>query len=784
MFRPLFVVFMLISMVATSHAKRTYQIGIMVDNKSSETDVLLRQLQTEIKAVVGEDATITFPVDQLLVNDYQLAVAKTHYQQLINSNVDIIIAFGVITNEVVSKQKEHNKPTILFGAINQDYNDLDINKETSGVKNFTYLIESESFKEDLNKLKQLTNFSNIGIVVDAGVVQFLHVKETFDEAMTGLNSDYQIIAYETVDDIISQLGGVDALYLAGGFFLKKAEVKRLAKALIDRKVPSFTLNGIDQVRTGIMASHQAEGDIGQFFRRIALTIDSYISGTPLADMPVFIDYTSQLTINYNTAEAIGVPIKYSLLADTDFVGEFNNVLSKANYNLVDVVNQVLDKNLSLEASQINIDLAEKNLATSKSTYKPSISTALTGAYVDPDLAAISNGNNPEFSSSGSLTLTQTIYSNAANANIAIQRDLLNAQREQFNAEQLDSIFDAINAYFTVLILKTNAQTQLLNLKLTKDNLKLAQQSFEIGQSGKSDSLRFLSAKAQNTQAMVEAANQLEQSYINLNQVLNNPVDFEIDIEDVQLDQGVFENYNYDLLVQFLDDPELRNAFIEFLILKAKENAPELKALDYNISAADAEIKLNGKNRYLPTIALQGQYNKTFDRSGAGSQPPIGGSFLNDSYNVGVTFTIPLFNSNQFNINRQSAILRREQLDINKQNSELNIDVNIRSGVLRLVNEMSNIQLSEVSEQTAKESLDLTMASYTNGAVNIVQLIDAQNNYINSQLAKANAIYNFLLNALQLERAMGYYFFLNTTKDNDAFKAQFFKFLNNQQEAKQ
>ncbi len=783
MYRPFVVVLMLLAVVTTSYGKRTYRIGMMLDNKSSETDVLLQQLQTEIKAVVGEDATITFPADQILINDYQLPVAKTHYQQLINGPVDIIIAFGVITNEVVSKQQVHKKPTILFGAINQDYNDLDISKKTSGVKNFTYLIESESFKEDLNKLKQLTNFKNIGIVVDAGVVQFLHVKETFDQAMAGLNSDYQIIAYETVDDIISQLAGVDALYLAGGFFLKKAEVKRLATALIDRKIPSFTLNGIDQVKTGIMASHQAEGDIGQFFRRIALTVDAYVSGTPLADMPVFIDYTSQLTINYNTAEAIGVPIKYSLLADTDFVGEFNNVLSKANYNLVDVVNQVLDQNLSLEASQINIDLAEKNLATSKSNYKPSISTAFTGAYVDPDLAAISNGNNPEFSSSGSLTLTQTIYSNAANANIAIQRDLLNAQQEQYNAEQLDRIFDAVNAYFTVLILKTNAQTQLLNLKLTKDNLKLAQQSFEIGQSGKSDSLRFLSAKAQNTQAMVEAANQLEQAYFNLNQLLNNPVDFEIDIEDVELDKGVFENYNYDLLVRFLDDPVLRSSFIEFLILKAKENAPELKALDHNISAAEAEIKLNGKNRYLPTIALQGQYNKTFDRSGAGSQPPIGGSFLNDSYNVGLTFTIPLFNSNQFNINRDAAILRREQLDINKQNSELNIDVNIRSGVLRLVNEMSNIQLSEVSEQTAKESLDLTMTSYTNGAVNIVQLIDAQNNYINSQLAKANAIYNFILNALQLERSLGHYFFLNSKQDNDAFKAQFFKFLNRQQEAK-
>ncbi len=784
MFRVFTNISFLILVSIPVYAAKTYQVGMMLDNQSSETEVLLSQLQTEIKAVVGEDANITFSNDDLLVNNYQLKKAKQQYQQLIASDVDIIIAFGVITNEVVSKQKTHLKPTILFGAINQDYNDLDISKKTSGIKNFTYLIESESFKEDLAKLKQLTHFTNIGIVVDAGVVQFLHLQETFDQALSGLNSDYKIIAYETVDDIVNQLEGIDALYLAGGFFLKKNEVKLLATKLIEKKIPSFTLNSTNQVKNGIMASHQAEGDIDQFFRRIALTVDSFVSGTPLSEMPVFIDYTAQLTINYNTAEAIGVPIKYSLLADTDFVGEFNNVLSKSSYNLLEVVNRVLDNNLSLEASKINIDLAAKNVETSKSNYKPNISTSFSGAYIDPDLAVISNGSNPEFSSSGSLILTQTLYSNAANANIAIQKDLLNAQKEQFNSEELDRVFDAVNAYFTVLILKTNAQTQLLNLKLTKDNLKLAQQSFEIGQSGKSDSLRFLSAKAQNTQAMVEAANQLEQGYINLNQLLNNPLDYEIDIKDVELDKGVFESYNYDLLVQFLDDPVLRSSFIEFLILKAKENAPELKVLAHNISATEQEIKLNGKSRFLPTIALQGQYNKTFDRSGAGSQPPIGGLFLNDNYNIGLTFSVPLFSSNQFNINRQTAILKKEQLDINLKDTELNIDLGIRSGVLRLVNEMSNINLSEVSEQTAKESLDLTMASYTNGAVNIVQLIDAQNNYINSQLAKANAIYNFLLNALQLERSMGSYFFLNSQAENDAFKAQFFDFINSSREASQ
>ncbi|MFK8012635.1 MAG: TolC family protein [Marinicellaceae bacterium] len=773
------LILVLLLSISIAHAKTTYNIGIMLDNHSDKTQVLLNRLKNQIKAVVGEDANIEFPDTGFYVNNFDIKLAADQYFKLMDNDIDILIAFGVITSEVVSKQKKHKIPTILFGAINQDYNDLDITKKTSGIKNFTYLIESESYKEDLAKLKQLTGFKNVGIVVDKGIVEFLNLNDVLDEAVKDIDSDYKIIPFEAVGDILKELNDVDAIYLAGGFFLKEDEVRQLAIKLMEQKIPSFTLNSINQVKAGIMASHKAEGDIEQFFRRIALTVDSYILGTPLAEMPVFIDYTSQLTINYNTAEAIGVPIKYSLIADTDFVGDFNNILSQDKMNLVEVINQVLSKNLSLKISSLDVDLSQQNLKSAKNNYKPTISASVTGAYIDPDLADLSNGSNPEFSSTGNLNINQTLYSNAANSEIAIQKSLILAQKENFSAQQLDTIFDAVNAYFTVLILKTNAQIQLLNLKLTKDNLKLAQQSYEIGQSGKSDSLRFLSAKAQNTQVMVEAANQLEQSYISLNQLLNNPSDQEIDIEDVKLDKGVFEDYNYNLLTELLDDPELRNPFIEFAIAKAKLNAPELKAIKYNNQAVEKEIELNGRNRYLPTIALQGQYTNTFNRSGAGSQPPLGSSFLDDNYNVALTFSVPLFNKSQFSTNRQTAIIKQEQLDISKKNTEQLIDVNIRTGVLRLINEMSNINLSEVSELTAKESLELTKASYSNGAVNIVQLIDAQNNYINSQLAKSNAIYNFLITSLQLERSLGYYFFLNTKQENEKFRNDFFTFLNKQ-----
>ena len=218
-------------------------------------------------------------------------------------------------------------------------------------------------------------------------------------------------------------------------------------------------------------------------------------------------------------------------------------------------------------------------------------------------------------------------------------------------------------------------------------------------------------------------------------------------------------------------------FIDFLIEESYKNAPELKSLDYNLEATERNIRLNGYGRFLPTLALQGQYSSTFSRSGAGSTAPQGSSLVDNSYNAGLSLSIPIINQNLSNINRQTSRIQKEQLEINKSNVELGIEVNIRNAVFNLINQMSNIQLSKISEETAQEALELTQASYTNGAVNIVQLLDAQNNYLNAQLARANATYNYLINSLQLERFLGYYFLLNTEEKNNEFRQRFFEYLN-------
>ena len=760
-----------------SQSKKNYNIGILLDRSTPELTPLLLTLQSEIKAVVGEDADIGFSDVNTLDNNFSLERATSNYETLLNNNTDIIIAFGVINNEVISKVKTHQKPTILFGVVNKDFDYFEEDQQISGIPNFTYLLTSQSFQNDLNTLKELTSFTTVGIAIEKSLVDILPFRTVFDKEAKELGVDYKLIPFSTSDDITDAIDNeINAFYLAGGFFLNQEDITKIADKLIDKKIPSFTSTTIDDVESGLMATNQSGDNINQFFRRIALSVESYINGQNLSELPVFIQYDDKLTVNHNTAERVGMSIKYSLIANTNFVGDFVNVLSEKKYNLLDVMKTVVGKNLSLKSGRKDIALSEQDVKTSKSSYYPSVNANATGTYIDPDLAEISNGQNPEFSTSGNITLEQVIFSEGANANISIQKDLFKAQQENYNVDELDAIFDASNVYFNALILKANLQIQNQNLNLTKKNLQIANQNFNAGQSGKSDVLRFTSEQAQNMQSLVEAINHLEQTYFRLNQLLNNPIDLEIDVEEAELGVSILKEYNHEQLRDVIDDPKLRTPFVEYLVKVALENAPEIRSLDYNLNAVKRSIKLNSSGRFLPTLALQGQYNSTFSRSGAGSTVPDGFTLVDNHYNVGASLSLPIFNRTRTNINKQTALIQKDQLRINKESLEQNIEVNVNTAVLQLINQIANIEISKVSEAAAKESLELTQVAYSNGAVNIAQLLDAQNNYLSAQQAQLTAVYNYLLNSIQLERYIGYYFLLRSPAENDAFIQAFYNFL--------
>ncbi len=766
--KRLLVVLLLVGVsISFAQNTKTITIGILADETSVENAPLLEKLQNEITAVVGQDANVVFkdPIE----NGFDLDTAKSNYLAMEANDVDIILAFGVINNIALYQQKVYAKPLIVFGSVNSDFIDLPKDQKTSGINNIAYIIAPLSYAKDLDAFNSIYEYKKVGILVDDYLPDALPIKELFDTYFADKQATYSLIDLPEDGNVSDLLGDVDAVYLAGGFDLSEEAFRSLVSTINENQLPSFSANRKRDVEKGILATNQPETTIDQLFRRIALDVESIINGTNPSELPMLLEYKNRLSLNFNTAKEIKFPLRYSMLGTVDIVGGENNYIAEDAYSLLDIMNGVIGRNLGLEAERRNIDLSTQDVKTAKSNFLPDVSASTTAAYVDPRVAEISGGASPEFSTSGTVGLQQLIYSEGAAAGITIQDNLQKAQQETYNAAELDALLNGSVAYFNALILKTNAQIQAQNLGVTKENLQISEQNFEAGASGKSDVLRFRSQMAQNMQTLIEAGNQLSQAYYTINQLMNNPIAMEIDIKDAVISEGLFSNYRYQDFLEILDNPKLRPNLVEFLIQEAKKNAPELKNLNYNLDAVQRTYRLNASGRFVPTLALQGNYNLAISQSGKGSTVAPGVPVAPDgTYNLGLNLSLPIFRQNQQNINRQTAKIQEDQLNIQKGNIDLNIETNVNALVLDLTNEIANIQISKIAEEAAIESLDLSQIAYSEGAVPLIQLIDAQTNYLQSQLASATANYNYLLASMQLERAIGYFFLMNSEENNQDF----------------
>ena len=147
------------------------------------------------------------------------------------------------------------------------------------------------------------------------------------------------------------------------------------------------------------------------------------------------------------------------------------------------------------------------------------------------------------------------------------------------------------------------------------------------------------------------------------------------------------------------------------------------------------------------------------------------------YSLGISLSLPLFQQNRQNINLQTAKITKKQLLVLYEQTRRNIERLVEDNAFETLNQISNMQLSEISLTSAEEVLDLTQAAYSNGAVNIIQLIDAQTNFLNAQIANVNTLYNFMFSTLALERSIGFYFFESDTIEKNQFKIRLLEFIN-------
>ncbi|MEM9920507.1 MAG: TolC family protein, partial [Bacteroidota bacterium] len=640
-----------------------------------------------------------------------------------------------------------------------------------GINNFSYIQSPFSFKKDLDILYRIYPFKNVGIIVPPEFNQiFPNFNEIFTQALDSLNTRFTVIkaqnnASATTSAIPSE---VDAAYVMPLFDeLGEAEMKQFLDQLADKKLPSVALLGGSMVEIGALAGYESEANLAKIPRRLAIDILKIVDGQNAADLPVKINtFGESIIINMNTVRKVGTYPNWDIVSEAILLNasevETDRVLS-----LQTVIMEALDRNLSLKVSQINPLLAQKEVNLAQSELLPQLDANSVISLLDPNSAKNSFGTRGRLNWSAGGSLSQLVYAEPALANVAIQKLLQQGETYGLQTDQLDVVADAAEAFLNVLQAQRFMEIQASNVSVTKNNLDIARAKDAVGYSGATDLNRWKSELALAKIDLNDAQARFEQAKYALNQFLNHPVNEDFRTENIGAENQLLIVTDQRLIDNINNERELEK-LADFLVKEAFDQLPELKQIDASLAAQQRLLKSRKRAFYLPSFALSGSWDYTFQRWDVTETPGLPTQEVEPSWNLGLAVQYPIFQGGKRRFDQEVVELNISQIEYQQTDLRNQLELRVRSTLQTASASFFRVDQYKEALSAANENFDIVQDSYSQGLVSVTNLIDAQNARVQTELGAANAGYQFILDFLDLERSIGFYYQLSSAAQQAAF----------------
>lgn len=753
-----------------------FKIGIITDfEKNQIVDSVFQSLLTEVNRTTGAGKNFTFDEAHVKYNTKSLAESASNYARL-STEVDFIWLVGSLSTKGTVGMT-YSIPTIGLAITDPQVEEIPFDGTKTGVENFSFIWESQNFENEIELFTTLYEFDTLAILVDNGAEVTFNKEiatKRIDSLGILLSSVLNIISIDS--DIQSSINkipnGTDAVYVTSLYGRSNQDIRQIANELIARNLPSFA-SSKRHVDNGILASFADENEFIQLSRKLAIMMDEATSGANLSELPVLLDDNKEFYLNLGTAKKMGFSTPFDILFTANLVDEVQDL---PTYSLEDIMQKSLEANLDIQISYKDIELTEQDIINAKSFNRPNLDLGLNASQINPE-RAFALLNSPEQAVTADLSLSQVIYSEETIATVKIFEFLKKAQEYKTEADVLDILFETYNAYFSVLSAKTSLLIRKENLNNSSTNLDLARVRVSLGSTGNADIYRWESEVALAKQSVVEGQTLLASSKFRLNTLLANPFDGEFDIQDVQFGDEIFNRFKDRAIAELVKSPDEFDVATEFMVQEAKVVNPNKKELLENIKAAEREKQMNDRLLYTPQFGAYADMSHFLYRGGDGSEPVPGTTQVDNNWSIGLSMTYPILQGRRRRVNKQKSLIQLQQLDYSEQLLDQNLELNVKTNALELLNSTTNIGYSKTSSESAALNFDLVQESYRLGQVSITQLIDSQEFALEAKLNYAVSIYDFMISQLQLEYAMGAFTMFQTDQQKQDFQNRYLEFVN-------
>ncbi len=392
------------------------------------------------------------------------------------------------------------------------------------------------------------------------------------------------------------------------------------------------------------------------------------------------------------------------------------------------VDIAIKNNPQIHVAEGNFEATEASFVLARSAYFPQISfqasaTKSGGTYLVGPIARPGEFNNYAVGFQGQQLLFdfgKTI------GRVSSSSDFADASSQDYRAAQQDVVLNTHVAYFGLLQAKRVRDVSIETVKQTEEHLRQAQAFYKVGKNPEFDVVKAEVDVANANVSLITAENGLKIARVQLENALGTKLKENVVLEDN------------------LEVPEETQVELQAALEMAFQTRPEVIASRIRVEANEGLVT-SAKAGHLPAISATGGYSW---RGYALDQP------LFNSWNVGLTFSIPIFQGWAIaaGVDQASADLKAAKASDEATIQAVVLDV--QQQYLTLQESAQRIDASRKLVAQAQEALKLSQGRYNYGAGSPIEITDAQVTLSNARITYIQSLYDFRVSRARLQRAMG------------------------------
>lgn len=396
--------------------------------------------------------------------------------------------------------------------------------------------------------------------------------------------------------------------------------------------------------------------------------------------------------------------------------------------LRDALVKAYNTNPTLAAERANVRAIDENVPIARSQGLPGVS--LTSNYTENVLNSAPSFNSPHRQLTGSTTMSVPVFNGGAVKNaVRAAETRVDAGQLGLRGTEANLFTNVVGAYMDVIRDEAIVSLNQQNVKVLDVNLQASRDRFQVGDLTRTDvaqsDARLALARSQLQTAQARLISSRE-SYIRL--VGTPPGELEVPPE----------------LPNLPADP---NAAVDV----ALRNNPTLLAAQKSRDASAFDIDVARAGR-LPRVSVNvgGNYNNYLDSLGASGGLPNSST----AGTLGVGLTVPLFQGGRPAAQVRQAQERRAQANEQVIETERGVISQARSAYAVWRSSLEVIASSEIAVNANKLSLEGVRAENSVGNRTILDILNAEQELLNSQVTLVTARRDAYVAGFALLAAMG------------------------------